>query len=67
VGSLVKILGTDLTDATSVTFNATPAVFTVVSPSFIRTTVPEGATSGTVQVTVAGRTLSSNRPFQVRP
>jgi hypothetical protein len=44
VGADVKILGTDLTGATSVSFNGTAAVFTVVSPSLITTTVPTGAT-----------------------
>jgi len=44
-GAPVKILGTDLTGATSVTFNGTPATFTVASPSLIRTTVPTGATT----------------------
>ena len=33
VGAAVKILGTDLTGATSVSFNGTAATFTVVSPS----------------------------------
>ena len=48
VGAAVKILGTDLTGATSVSFNGTAAVFTVVSPSLITTTVPAGATTGKV-------------------
>jgi uncharacterized protein (TIGR03437 family) len=67
VGSAVKILGTDLTGATSVTFNGTAATFTVVSKSLITTTVPLGATTGTVQVVTPGGTLSSNVPFRVRP
>ncbi|MGA2593307.1 MAG: hypothetical protein ABSH32_25605 [Bryobacteraceae bacterium] len=46
VGAAVKILGTDLTGATSVTSNGTAAVFTVVSPSLMTTTVPTGATDG---------------------
>jgi uncharacterized repeat protein (TIGR03803 family) len=66
VGGNVKILGTDLTGATSVTFNGTPAVFTVVSASEITATVPTGATTGTVQVVTPGSgTLSSNVPFRV--
>jgi uncharacterized repeat protein (TIGR03803 family) len=65
VGGTVKILGTGLTGATSVTFNGTPAVFTVDSHSLIITTVPTGATSGKVQVTVPSGTLSSNVPFTV--
>jgi uncharacterized repeat protein (TIGR03803 family) len=64
-GRLVRILGTNLTGATSVTFNGTPAGFTVVSASEITTTVPVGATTGTVQVITPGGTLSSNVVFQV--
>jgi uncharacterized repeat protein (TIGR03803 family) len=67
VGAAVKILGTDLTGATSVSFNGTEAVFTVVAPSLITTTVPAGATSGRVQVVTPSRTLSSNVPFRVLP
>ncbi len=66
-GTAVTILGTDLTGATSVTFNGTPATITVVSPSSITTTVPAGATTGKVQVTTPGGTLSSNVTFQVAP
>jgi uncharacterized repeat protein (TIGR03803 family) len=65
VGKSVEILGTNLTDATSVTFNGTAATFTVVSTSEITTTVPTGATTGTVQVVTPGGTLSSNVPFTV--
>ena len=64
-GATVRILGTDLTGATSVTFNGTPATFTVVLASLITTTVPSGATTGTVQVVTPGGTLSSNVPFRV--
>jgi uncharacterized repeat protein (TIGR03803 family) len=46
VGAAVKILGTDLTGAASVSFNGTGATFTVVSSSEIKTTVPAGATTG---------------------
>ncbi len=65
-GASIGILGTDLTGATSVTFNgSTSATFTVASPSLITTTVPAGATTGTVQVVTPGGTLSSNAPFRV--
>jgi uncharacterized repeat protein (TIGR03803 family) len=67
VGKAVKILGTDLTGATSVSFNGTGAVFTVVSSSLITTTVPAGATSGQVQVVTPSGTLSSNVPLRVLP
>jgi uncharacterized repeat protein (TIGR03803 family) len=65
VGAAVKILGTNLTGATSVSFNGTGAVFEVVSSSEITTTVPTGATTGTVQVVTPNGTLSSNVPFRV--
>ena len=65
VGVAVKILGTKLTGATSVTFNGTAAPFVVASASEITTTVPTGATTGTVKVVTPGGTLSSNVPFRV--
>ncbi len=65
LGAAVKILGTDLTGATSVTFNGTAAKFTVVSKSEIKTTVPTGATTGTVEVTIPKGTLKSNVVFRV--
>ena len=67
VGGFVEILGTNLTGATSVSFNGTPAVFRVVLNSLIKTTVPAGATTGTVQAVTPGGTLSSNVPFRVLP
>ncbi len=67
VGSAVKILGTSLTGATSVTFNGVPTTFSVVRASEITTTIPVGATSGEVQVMTPTGTLSSNVVFQVRP
>ena len=42
VGAVIMILGTDLTGATRVSFNGTPAAFTVVSATEITTTVPTG-------------------------
>ena len=65
VKAAVKILGTNLTGATSVTFNGTEAIFKVVSSSEITTKVPVGATSGLVQVVTPTRTFSSNVTFQV--
>ncbi len=67
VGGAVKILGTNLTGSTSVTFNGTAATFTVVSSSEITTTVPTGATTGKVKVTTPRRTLTSNVSFRVIP
>jgi uncharacterized protein (TIGR03437 family) len=66
VGAAVQILGTNLTGATSVTFNGIAAEFTVVSSSLISTTVPPGATTGEVQVTTPSGTFLSNVPFVVQ-
>jgi uncharacterized repeat protein (TIGR03803 family) len=64
-GMAVTVLGTDLTGATSVTFNGTPAVFTVVKASEIATTVPAGAGTGVVTVVTPGGTLTSNVAFSM--
>jgi uncharacterized repeat protein (TIGR03803 family) len=66
VGAGVRILGNNLTGTTGVTFNGTPATFTVVSSTLITTTVPAGATTGKVQVTTPSGTLTSNVNFRVR-
>jgi len=67
VGAAVKILGTNLTVATSVMFNGIPVIsFTVnKSGSAISTTVPTGATTGFVTVTTPTGTLKSNVTFRV--
>jgi uncharacterized repeat protein (TIGR03803 family) len=68
VGRAVKILGNNLTGATNVSFYPIPATFTVVRPTEITATVPEGALTGTVEVTLpSGIVLSSNVAFQVLP
>ena len=67
VGTVIDILGTDLTGATSVSFNGTGAVFEVVSSALITATVPADASTGTVEVVTPGGTLSSNVPFRVLP
>jgi uncharacterized repeat protein (TIGR03803 family) len=64
VGTNVIILGNNLTGTTNVTFNGTPATFTVVSSSEIMTTVPP-ATTGRVRVTTPSGTLTSNVKFRV--
>ena len=66
VGVKINILGNNLKNATSVKFNGTPAAFTVVSGSYIKTTVPSGATTGAITVTTPGGTFSSNVAFQVK-
>ena len=65
VGSAIRILGTNLMGASSVTFNGTPAVFKVLSPTEIGAVVPAGASSGAVQVVTPSGTLSSNVHFRV--
>jgi uncharacterized repeat protein (TIGR03803 family) len=64
VGTAVRILGTNLTGATSVTFNGTAAEFKVISKSEIETNVPSRATTGTVEVKTEN-TLNSNVVFRV--
>lgn len=65
VGAPVTILGTNLRGVKSVTFNGVSAQFTTRFGSEILTTVPIGATSGTVTVTDRNGTLVSNTPFTV--
>ena len=57
--------GTDLTGATKVTFNGVTAAFTVVSTTEIKTTVPTGSATGTVEVVTPSGTLKSNQVFVV--
>jgi uncharacterized repeat protein (TIGR03803 family) len=66
-GTAVNILGTNLTGATSVTFNGTEATFTVVSKSLITATVPAGTTTGRVEVVRPNGKVLSNVPFTVLP
>jgi hypothetical protein len=63
----VKILGTNLTGATSVFFNDAEATFKVVSPSEIVTAVPTGAATGIVEVVTPSGVLNSNVVFTVTP
>jgi uncharacterized protein (TIGR03437 family) len=65
VGASVIILGNNLTGSTSVTFNGVEAEFTVESGSYIKATVPAGATTGTVSVVTPTGTLNSNPQFVV--
>jgi hypothetical protein len=65
VGAQVKILGTDLTGTTGVTFDGITATFKVESPTAILATVPAGATTGKIQVDTPGGTLVSNVVFRV--
>jgi uncharacterized repeat protein (TIGR03803 family) len=64
-GQSVIILGNHLTGTTGVTFNGVAAAFTVESDTYIRATVPKGATTGMVSVDTPAGTLKSNPQFLV--
>jgi uncharacterized repeat protein (TIGR03803 family) len=66
-GSRVIILGTDLTGATAVSFNGSLAKFSVFAGTAIVTSVPSGATTGSISVTLPRGTLTSNIAFTVLP
>jgi uncharacterized repeat protein (TIGR03803 family) len=65
VGQTGGILGQGFTGATAVSLNGVPANFTVVSDTYIKATVPAGATTGYVTVTTPTGVLTSNVPFHV--
>jgi uncharacterized repeat protein (TIGR03803 family) len=67
VGAKVIILGNNLKGTISITFNGTTAPLLKVTASAIETSVPTGATTGTVTVTTANGTLNSNVAFRVLP
>jgi hypothetical protein len=67
VGAKVEILGQKLKGTTGVSFNGTAASFTIVSNTYLTASVPAGATTGTVQVTISSGTLNSNQAFRVTP
>ncbi|MBI5836475.1 MAG: IPT/TIG domain-containing protein [Candidatus Eisenbacteria bacterium] len=65
VGTSVKVRGTILDGASSVTFNGTAAAFTMDSSTVITATVPAGATTGQIAVTTPGGTATSSGSFFV--
>ena len=67
VGQTFDILGQRFTGTTAVTLSGAPASFTVVSDTYIRATVPGGATTGYVTVATPTGILTSNVPFHVIP
>jgi uncharacterized repeat protein (TIGR03803 family) len=67
VGKTVEVLGQGFTGTTAVSFNGTAATFTVVRDTYLKATVPSGATTGAVTVTTPGGILNSNTQFRVTP
>jgi hypothetical protein len=65
VGTSVSINGTNLNGATSVTFDGTPAGFSVNGSTQINTTVPGGATTGKIEVTTPNGSVKSATNFVV--
>ena len=66
VGATVVITGSGLANATDVLFASTPATFTVDSDEQITATVPDGATSGPIEVDTGDGSVQSD-PFFVQP
>jgi len=67
VGQTFGVLGQGLSGASSVSFNGTPATFTVLKDTFLTAVVPAGATTVSVTVTTPGGVLTSNKTFRVTP
>jgi hypothetical protein len=66
VGKKVTITGTNLSGATTVSFNGTPAVVKTDKPTKITTNVPAGATTGPISVTTStGGTVTTTKSFKV--
>ena len=65
VGETIKILGTNLTGASAVSFNGIPTAPTTVTGTYLTVKVPIGATTGSVTVTTPSGLLNSDVPFRV--
>ena len=65
-GTPVVITGSDFTKVSQVSFNGTvQPTYTVDSPTQITTTVPAGATTGTISITTIAGTATSTSSFTV--
>ena len=65
-GVVVRILGQGFTLGSQVSFNGTLAASpVVVYPTYLKATVPAGATTGPITVTTDNGTLTSNKMFVV--
>jgi len=67
VGTKVVVSGAYYVGATAVTFNGVSAGFVVNAAGVISAIVPEGASSGPIQVTNLGGTVASQNDFTVTP
>jgi uncharacterized repeat protein (TIGR03803 family) len=67
VGSTIGVLGQGFTGTTSVSLKGTPATFIAHSDTYLKATVPAGATTGFLTVAIPSGTLSSNKKFHVNP
>jgi uncharacterized repeat protein (TIGR03803 family) len=68
VGAKIGILGQDFSKSSVVTFGTVMATTVTLSgTTFLVATVPSGATTGSVTVTTAEGTLTSNKTFRVTP
>src|SRR5262249_37404913 len=67
VGKTIGILGQGFTGTTAVSFNGTQASFQVVSDPYLTATVPDGATTGPIQVATGHGQRKSNKVFRVLP
>jgi uncharacterized repeat protein (TIGR03803 family) len=66
VGATVDILGQYFAaGSTTVYFNGVPALNPTITSTYIKATVPAGATTGFITVTTTRGTLTSNKPFVV--
>ena len=67
-GTSVTIYGSGFSNGTSsVTFNGTPAGFSVTGDAQISASVPAGATTGPITVATSGGTATSSTAFTVDP
>jgi virginiamycin B lyase len=64
-GTMVTILGRNLSPATQVTFNGVPAAIISDAGSYVVAIVPPGATTGLIAVTTAAGTAMRNGRFVV--
>jgi uncharacterized repeat protein (TIGR03803 family) len=67
VRDTVEILGQGFLRTTEVSFNGTPALFTVISDTYMTASVPHKAKTGFVTVTTRNGKLRSNKEFRVLP